>query len=76
MMPTQPGPPLLGFRIGLSHLSGFVQVNVKPGSSWNLSISFSTPGKSWNLVVGPLKSWKIKSVFDRSVTEDDKARTM
>ena len=53
MMTTQPGPPLLEFRIGLSDFSGFVQVIVKPGSSWNLSISFSTPGKSWNLVVGP-----------------------
>ena len=53
MMPTQPWPPLLELRIGLSRLSGFVQVYVKPGSSWNLSNLFSMPGKSWNLVVGP-----------------------
>ena len=34
------------------------------------------PGKSWNLIVGPRKSWKIKVLFDRLVTADDKAWTM
>ena len=46
----------------------------KPGKSWNLRISFSRPGKSWNLIVGPWKSWKIKVLFGRSVTADDKTR--
>ena len=31
---------------------------------------------SWNLIVGPSKSWKIKVIFDRLVTADDKARSM
>ena len=48
----------------------------KPGKSWNLRISFSRPGKSRNLIVGPRKSWKIKVLFVRLVTADDKARTM
>ena len=43
---------------------------------WNLSISFSRNGKSCNLVVGPSKARKIKVLFDRLVTADDKARTM
>ena len=44
----------------------------KPGNSWNLRISFSRPGKSWNLIVSPWKLWKIKVLFGRSVTADDK----
>ena len=44
----------------------------KPGNSWNLRISFSRPGKSWNLIVSPWKLWKIKVLFSRSVTADDK----
>ena len=48
----------------------------KPGKSWNLRISFSRPEKSWNFVFGHRKSWQIKVLFDRSVTADDKARTM
>ena len=44
----------------------------KPGKSWNLTISFSRPGKSWNLIVGPWKLWKIKVLFGRLVTADDK----
>ena len=36
----------------------------KAGKSWNLRISFSWPGKSW----------KIKFLFGRLVTADDKVR--
>ena len=32
------------------------------------------PGKSWNLIVGPLKSSKMKVLLGRIVTADDKAR--
>ena len=48
----------------------------KPGKSWNLRILFSRPGMSWNLIVGPWKSWRIKFLLHRSVTADDKTRTM
>ena len=54
------------------HCPGFV----RSWKSWNLRISFSRPGKSWNSIVGHGKSWKIKVLFDRLVTADDKARTM
>ena len=40
---------------------------------------YGKPGKSWNLGIStfrPRKSWKIKVLFDKSVTADDKARTM
>ena len=30
------------------------------------------PGNSWNLIVSPWKLWKIKVLFGRSVTADDK----
>ena len=48
----------------------------KPGKSWNLRISFSRPGKSWNVIVGTWESWKMKALFGRLVTADDKARTI
>ena len=32
------------------------------------------PGKSWNLIVGPGKLWKMKVLFGRLDTTDDKAR--
>ena len=44
----------------------------KPGKSWNLRISFFRLGKSSNLIVGP---WKMKVLFGRLVTADDKGRT-
>ena len=47
--------------------TGFVRI-------MEFKISFSRPGKSWNLIVGPWKSWKIKVLFGRLVTADDKAR--
>ena len=56
--------------------TGFCTGHGKPEKSWNLSISFSRPGKAWNLIVGPWGSWKIKILFDRLVTADDKARTI
>ena len=33
---------------------------------------FFKAGKSWNLIVGPWKLWKIKVLFGRLVTADDK----
>ena len=43
----------------------------KPGKSWSLRISFSTPG----MMVGHGKSWKFKSLFGRLVTAGVKVRT-
>ena len=56
--------------------TGFRTGHGKPGKSWNWSISFSRSRKAWNLIVGPWESWKIKILFDRLVTADDKARTI
>ena len=60
----------------LYRFTGFRTGHRKPGKSWNLSISFSRPGKAWNLIVGPWESWKIKVLFDRLVTADDKTGTI
>ena len=74
-------PPISDHQLSPSG-SGWSQSNRihtglgKPGKSWNLRISFSRPEKSWNYVFGHQKSWQIKVLFDRSVTADDKARTM
>ena len=48
----------------------------KPGKSWNLRISFARPCKTWNLIVGPLKLWKIKVLFNSLVAADGKVRTV
>ena len=43
---------------------------------FRVSATEAGPRKSWNLFVGRWKSWKIKILFGRVVTADDKARTM
>ena len=63
----------------VSHTQKAIQIYILsvPQSSyesWNLKISFLRLGKLWNLIVGPWKSWKIKVLFGRLVTADNKAR--
>ena len=55
---------------------GFAQVMENLESHGICEFHFYRPGKSWNSIVGHGKSWKIKVLFDRLVTADDKARTM
>ena len=63
----------------VSHTQKAIQIYILsvPQSSyesWNLKISFLRLGNLWNIIVGPWKSWKIKVLFGRLVTADNKAR--